>query len=133
MTTLKFNQSIDIWIGDIKSINNYQLNAKPNVDSWSIGQIVLHLIEATNFYFDQIRICISNDDSAQEEMSHEGRLMFQNNEFPDIKLVGPVTDIFMAKEKDRIVFCNNARISSFGLGKTPNGTKKKRAHFKPAF
>jgi hypothetical protein len=49
----------------------------------------MHLIENTNYYIEQIRICISTDDHENEEASTHGKKKLSNNEFPDEIIEGP--------------------------------------------
>lgn len=78
-----FNHTIDIWIKELEHYNFKQLCAKPSADSWSLGQVYMHLIEDTNFYTEQIRICVSANNNVTEEASPGAKAMFLNNDFPD--------------------------------------------------
>jgi hypothetical protein len=83
-----FNQTIDFWIGALDRYDFTTLCAKQSSGSWSIGQMYLHLIADTNFYIDQIKRCLLNNDYATEEASENGKAMLQQNEFPDVALEG---------------------------------------------
>jgi hypothetical protein len=84
-----FSNTIDIWIKDLERKTFAQLCARPSPQSWSLGQVGMHLIEATNFYLEQATICMSADDHATEQMAPHGRIMFHRNEFPDEIIEGP--------------------------------------------
>jgi hypothetical protein len=87
-----FNHTIDSWIQEAEQSSFYRICAKPSPDSWSLGQVCVHLIEATRHYLEEINICLSTDDNATEEMAPHGKAMFQNNAFPDEFIEGPPTN-----------------------------------------
>ncbi len=84
-----FNLTVEIWIKELKPINFIQLCAKPTPASWSLGQVYMHLIDATRYFLGQVTICAASDDHTSEEMSAEAKLMFACNEFPNIIMEGP--------------------------------------------
>lgn len=83
-----FNHIVDSWINGLERYHFTQLYIKPSPDGWSLGQLYRHLIDDTNFYMDQIRICISTNDHADEDASPAAKNMFSNNEFPDERIEG---------------------------------------------
>ena len=83
------DQSIDSWIKGLEQYDFIQLCAKPSPTSWSLGQVCMHLIENTNYYVDQIKMCVSTNDNIMGEASPEAKTMFLNNEFPDEVIEGP--------------------------------------------
>lgn len=89
MTTKNFNQTLDIWIKALEQKSFAQICAKPAPDSWSLGQLYMHLIEATNHYLEQINICLTTHDNLTKEMSPGAKILFQNNEFPNEIIEGP--------------------------------------------
>ena len=62
--------------------------AKPSPSSWSLGQLYIHLTEDTNYYIEQIKICVNNNDNANEEAFPFAKKMFLNNGFPDEVIEG---------------------------------------------
>jgi hypothetical protein len=66
-----------------------QLCIKPSPEIWSLGQLYIHLLENTDYYIDQMLICISNNDFASEKCSEAAKQMFTNNGFPDQLIEGP--------------------------------------------
>ena len=66
MLTDNFNYIIDIWINAIQQYNFKQLCMQPDANNWSIGQVCMHLINDTNWFIEQIKICVSNNDNADE-------------------------------------------------------------------
>jgi hypothetical protein len=83
------NHTLDIWIRSLDRYSFDQLLSKPSPNRWSIGQVYMHLIENTDYFFEQVRICTSANDDSDKEMSTEGKTMFSNNSFPDEQIEGP--------------------------------------------
>ena len=92
MPVTSINHTIDIWIEVFQQKKFQQLCAQPAINSWSLGQLGIHLIEATGFYLQQIEICISTNDNANEDMLPAAKQLFQNNELPDVLIEGPPTN-----------------------------------------
>lgn len=78
-----FNHTIDIWIKELRRYDFIQLCVKPSPGSWSLGQVYMHLINDTNYFIEQIKICVSTNDNMIEEASPDARSLFLNNNFPD--------------------------------------------------
>ena len=87
-----FNHTIDIWIKELEHYDFTQLCAKPSPNSWSLGQVYMHLIAETSYYIEQIKICVSANDNVLEEASPGAKKMFLHNEFPDEIMEGPATN-----------------------------------------
>jgi DinB superfamily len=83
-----FNEIFKIWIDDLHLYNYDQLTSKPNPEYWSIGQLYMHIINETRYFFDQSRICMSNNDNENEAATAEAKTMFRNNAFPDERIQG---------------------------------------------
>jgi hypothetical protein len=89
MATTNFNQTIDTWIKELDSYSFEQLCAKPSPESWSLGQVYVHVIEATHYFIKQINICATSDNNMNEEAFPAAKTMFLKNDFPDLRLEGP--------------------------------------------
>ncbi len=87
-----FNHTIDIWIRELEQYDIIRLCAKPSPNSWSLGQVYIHLIDDTNYYIKQIKICVSTNDNSIEEASPGAKTMFLNNDFPDEVIEGAPTN-----------------------------------------
>ena len=79
----QFNTTIDLWISELEKYSMEKLFDKPSVKSWSIGQLYRHLLNETEYYIEQIRECLGNNENAKELMKETGIKMFIANEFPD--------------------------------------------------
>jgi len=89
MLVENFKQGLDVWINQLENYDLKQLYAKPSPNSWSIGQVYMHLIENTDWFLEQAKICSSTNENANEEASPAGKAMLVINEFPDVVLEGP--------------------------------------------
>lgn len=89
MTSEDIKNTTDIWIKDIEQFSYEQICTKPSPNSWSLGQVCIHLIDSTNSFLEQISICLSNNENATEEMTENAKTMFFNNEFPNDLIEGP--------------------------------------------
>lgn len=88
------NRTIDVWITALEPYHFHQLCAKPAPNNWSVGQVYMHLIEHTNFYLQQIHICVTTNDYANEEASVNAKEMFLNNSLPDVIINGPASNAY---------------------------------------
>ncbi len=89
MLNNNFTASLNYWINELDQYNFRQLCSKSSAYSWSLGQLYMHLIEQTNYYLEQIKICVATNDNANEEASAVAAIMFLDNEFPDKIIEGP--------------------------------------------
>lgn len=89
MVIERLNQTIDIWVQELGLYDFGQLCAKPSPGSWSLGQVYMHLIDATDYFILQARICANTNDNARKESSTAAKKMFLKNDFPDMVLEGP--------------------------------------------
>jgi len=74
-------QIMSWWIDKLDALSEAQLRVHPSRGGWTPGQLYVHLITDTRFYMEQIAICISNDDHADEKMSAEGYACFATMPF----------------------------------------------------
>ncbi|MFT3936350.1 MAG: DinB family protein [Chitinophagaceae bacterium] len=82
-------QAIDTWIETLNQYSYEQICTQPLVDSWSLGQVCMHLLGDTEFYIEQALICSHNNDNANESATAAGQTMLDNNSFPNEKLQNP--------------------------------------------
>ena len=131
MVSEDFKKTIDIWIKDIDELSYEQLCKKPTQNSWSLGQVCVHLTDATNYFLKQSVICLSRNDNSNEEMKPNAKVMFRNNEFPNEFIEGPPSNGFthqpnskeeilssFAKLKESIVYVEGQISKSTFKGKT---------------
>lgn len=51
-------------------------------------RVYLHLLEETKFHIIEMETCLSKDDHAAENMTDHAKIWFQDNDFPNAKLIG---------------------------------------------
>lgn len=85
----KFNVLIDYWLTELKGYGFNQLLLQPDQDSWSMGQVYAHITEETRFFFQQVKICLSDRENSSKSMSEAAKDLFLVNAFPNKKLIGP--------------------------------------------
>jgi len=88
MNTSNFEKTIDSWINSLENYSYQELSVKPGPQSWSLLQVIMHLIRENKFYEIQIEECLNNNENIGEEMKKEAKAMFENNAFPDQRLKG---------------------------------------------
>lgn len=74
---------------------------KPSLKSWSLGQLYIHLINDTNFYIGQIKICISTNENISKEECAAAKVLFLNNGFPDEVIEGAPSNSLIPQPDDR--------------------------------
>jgi hypothetical protein len=95
------NHTVNVWIKELEKYDFHRLCAKPSPNSWSLGQVYMHLIQDSNYYIDQIKICISNNDNYLEEASPGAKTMFANNDFPDEIIEGAPDNCYMPQPESK--------------------------------
>lgn len=125
------NRTIDFWATHLEQYSFTQLSAKPSRESWSLGQVYMHLIENAYYYFEQIKTCVSTNANADKEASSVAKKMLLANEFPDELIEGPPENAdtpqplnkeqlvqHIKKIKDEIIHIDKLISSSRYKGKT---------------
>ena len=82
-------QAIDTWLEVVEKNPMERLLARPSGNTWSLGQLCNHLLESSEYFFEQVLICSSCDEHSEEAMSAAARILFRNNGFPDQLIEGP--------------------------------------------
>ncbi|MFA5835178.1 MAG: DinB family protein [Bacteroidota bacterium] len=99
----KFNSTIEVWITELEYYDFDVLLVKQDCQSWSLSQVFIHLCNETEYYIEQIEICLSHDENSSEEMNETGKMMFAKNEFPDEKIKGdPVVSENLPQPKSKL-------------------------------
>ena len=101
MTIENFNRTIDIWINALEGYDYGQLTTRPSPTSWSIGQVYMHLLDDTSYYIEQIQICVTNNDHANDQATPAGKIMLLNNDFPDELLEGSPANAYMPQPESK--------------------------------
>lgn len=88
----QFNKTIEQWITYLNDYTLEMLCHQPQLESWSLGQLYVHIIDDTRYFVDQMKAALADDIHSEKEMHADARIMFANNAFPDMRLTGPSTD-----------------------------------------
>jgi hypothetical protein len=107
MSVDSFNHTISFWLTALNHYTFAQLLLKPSPTSWSLGQLYMHLIENTDWFFDQCKTCMSCNDNHDKKASTAGKKMLLNNEFPDIQMEGPPDNDFTPQPKSKKAIYND--------------------------
>ncbi len=89
MEATPFIKTINQWLEELNKYSFDQLLQKPQPDKWSLGQVYMHLIEATSYFLKQVEVCLKTDDHSEDSMTEVAKSMFANNQFPDKMIEGP--------------------------------------------
>ncbi len=89
----QFNSTVDKWISYLDDYTLEMLCQRPNMQSWSLGQVYVHIIADTGFFVEQIKICLLDDRNGNETMHDNAKAMFTRNSFPDMPLTNPSNDL----------------------------------------
>jgi DinB superfamily len=95
-----FLKSISIWEQELNNYSFETLVRKPSEDSWSLGQVYIHLIQATlDFHLEQVDMCIKNDENRTKWKNFKGFMVFKLlKKFPPIQIKVPATDAYTPKQ-----------------------------------
>jgi len=83
-----FNHAIDLWIAELGHYSLAQLHARSIDSDWSLGQVYMHLLSETEWYVEQMEICLTSDSGASGQMVDKAKVMFVNNEFAGERIKG---------------------------------------------
>jgi hypothetical protein len=86
LLTSQINDTADKWIALLDYYSFDILLKKPDIESWSLGQVAMHIVTETGFYIEEIENCLSSNENISEQMTEEAKTMFNQNSFPDIKI-----------------------------------------------
>lgn len=117
------------------SLNKYtidQFQQKRDAESWSLGQLYMHLLDDTNWYFDQIEIALKDNKHQFEPTSEKAKQILERGSFGEEKIKGdPQTAVnvpqpnslaFLRKEFEYLE--NRAKISWEKVRNNPPGKSK---------
>ena len=86
----RFNETIEKWITYLDDYTLIMLQQQPNAESWSLGQVYVHIVQDTQYFIGEIKasLALKSDDS-EKEMHEYAKAVFQHNEFPDMFVPNP--------------------------------------------
>lgn len=77
------------WRRELSGASIHQLRIPEGENRWSLGQVYIHLIADTEYYFQQVDICLKTNRNSLGKKTPSGFLLFRNNSFPNQRLKGP--------------------------------------------
>lgn len=101
----QFNETIEQWIICLDNYTLEMLCQKPQIGSWSLSQVYIHIIDDTKYFVERIKTSLLNNADSEKEMHADAKAIFENNGFPDILLNGPSTnsDMRQPQSKDELL------------------------------
>ncbi|HTJ12081.1 MAG TPA: DinB family protein [Dinghuibacter sp.] len=90
-----FNTTLQQWIDCLDGYTPETLRRAPAPGEWSIGQVYTHLIADTGFFASEMWRCLSGEGAASGDMHPMAQRMFVVGSFPDTRLEGPSTGVFV--------------------------------------
>src|SRR6185312_273866 len=109
MAIENFNRTVDIWITQLEHYSFAEICTKPSLKSWSLGQVIMHLITETNFYLQQINISISSNENSQEEATINAKMLFSKNALPDQIIEVPASNLLVSQEESKTQLLHSLR------------------------
>lgn len=100
MLTGQVNDIINTWISELEHYSFARLCIKPN-NSWSLGQLYMHLVADTNFYIEQAKACLNSSEHLTEEALPFAKKMFLNNDFPDAIIEGAPSNAYIPQPESK--------------------------------
>ncbi|WP_274365012.1 DinB family protein [Paenibacillus thermotolerans] len=92
-TLLKFEETVENYIRDLKGISLEQLLWKPAEDEWSFGQMLMHLIRSAQFmHLRNVALCLEpdgNPEVASAGKTIQGEELFSAGSFPPDRIRVP--------------------------------------------
>ncbi|WP_136607358.1 DinB family protein [Paenibacillus dokdonensis] len=91
------------YLKELERFSMEDLTRKPGEDEWSLGQMYMHLINASLYlHLRNVRACASSaeDVLTEGEKSERGEAAFLNNEFPPIRVHVPPSPAYTPRQPD---------------------------------
>ncbi len=90
---MSLNSSVfDQWINASRQYTWPQLLRKEAPDRWSMGQLLIHLVESTDFFLENATLCLANPANAEESCTPAGREILFRSQLPDKDIEGPASN-----------------------------------------
>lgn len=86
LLTAKMSNTADKWIALLDNYSFDILLTKPDLKSWPLGQVAMHIVTETAFYMEQVEYCFHSNENISGEMTEDAKRMFNQNSFPDIRI-----------------------------------------------
>jgi hypothetical protein len=99
-----FEATANVWLASLESYSEHQFAMKPDLASWSIGQVYGHLVKGTRgFQLQQIiRCCEGTGADSFKGKTLAGKLTFVFGSFPPIRIKVPPSDSYTPAQPESI-------------------------------
>lgn len=103
---MKFEETLTVYLDKLKHYTEEQFLRKPSEDSWSIGQVYVHvLLGNEHFFLAQVEKCLSKDETKKgRKMKIGGKVVFLINGFPNIKFKMPKSVEVPPRQPENIAY-----------------------------
>ena len=98
----QFNTTLGEWIAFLNDYTLDQLCWKPASDSWSLGQVYMHLTDDTAYFVGQMRTAIASTSNGEKGMHLDAGAMFKAGSFPDTMIEGPATNLPIRQPENKV-------------------------------
>lgn len=96
-----FNETIEVWITYLNDYTLEMLCRKPREDAWSLGQVYLHIIADTTFFYEQMKAALVDNVNHDKAMHKHAKAMFAKNDFPDMLVENPSNDPYSRQPQNK--------------------------------
>ena len=94
----KFDQVFSKWENALDDYSEADFLRRPTPDSWSIGQVYVHLINSVlGFHARQVEACLANDDHVNASKKGPGKIIYLINGFLPVKVKVPPSETYTPK------------------------------------
>lgn len=100
----KFDQIMCIWQDELNKYSLESLKKKPTPNSWSLGQVYVHLIDGTlNFHLQQAEHCLSKFENDAKRKNFKGFITYHVlGSIPPIQIKVPPSEGYTPKQPEGI-------------------------------
>lgn len=97
-------QLVENWEQQLSSYTIEALLKKSDAESWSMGQVYMHLINATlNFQLKQVSFCLNTDENQSKRKNFKGFISYHIlGKFPPIKIKVPASEAYSPKQPESV-------------------------------
>ncbi len=83
-----FLSALSIYHVSLSKYSIDQLQQKPDAASWSLGQLYMHLLDDTNWYFEQIENALKDNEHQFKPTSEKAKQIMETGSFGEERIIG---------------------------------------------
>ncbi len=98
----RFTRTKEQWEQALESYTDEQFLRKPDADSWSVGQVYVHLTQSTlRFHLKQVEQCLTETTThVNESKTFPGNVSFLLGSFPPVRIKVPPSPEYTPKQPE---------------------------------